>query len=200
MSLFENWLETFKGVLTGPTEFFQEEGRNDGFGYPLKFALISLGLAAVINGVRAGVFGTAADLMGGAFPAGGVAAMALGTVAYTFIVGVIGLFLGAAIVHLFVHLLGGENSYGQTLSVFEYVTALSVVTSLVAFIPLLGGLVNLALLFYGIYIQVRGLESYQGLSTGRALASIALPYVVLFALAITLMVMAVGAGVMAAMV
>lgn len=182
MSLLGDWLETFKQVLIRPTEFFESETRDDGFGYPLKFAVAALGLAAILNGVRTGVFGSVAGLMEPEIHLAEIAAATSFMTVYTFIAGLIGLFLGAAVVHLFVYILGGENSYRNTLAVFEYATALTVVTSLISLVPVIGALAGLFLFFYGIYIQTRGLEAFQGLSTERALASVLLPYAIVIAL------------------
>ncbi len=192
MSLMEEWLETFQEVVTGPTEYLSQETRDDGFGYPLKFAAVSLILAAVLNAARIFVMGPQA---GAALPVEGRAVAAAVTLVLAPILGIAFLMIGAGLVHIFVMLLGGERGYGQTLSAFEYASALSPITALASFVPVAGGIVSLVLGIYGIYIQVRGLESFQELSTGRALVAILAPAVIV---AILLLLLGIVAGAMMA--
>ncbi|MFB6191246.1 MAG: YIP1 family protein [Candidatus Nanohaloarchaea archaeon] len=191
MELLDEWLETFESVLTGPSEYFRTEERRDGFGYSLKFAIVSVALAAVFNAARAGFFGP--TQLGQALPFAGSAMVALGVLVLSPIMAIIGLLISAGLVHIFVALLGGDAGYSETLSVFEYATAISPITSLMSLVPVVGGLVNLVLGIYGLYIQVKGLENFQGLSTWRALGAIVLPGLVIAAVAVILVV-AMGAA------
>lgn len=76
--------------------------------------------------------------------------------------GAIGLFVLAAIVHLFVKpFVGNANSgYEATFRVVAYVS----VTNLVNWIPILGGLLAL----YGLYLAVVGIREVHATTTGRA--------------------------------
>lgn len=187
MELLEEWLETFQEVITGPTDYLQRERRYDGFEYPLKFAAISLLLAAVLNAARVLVVGP----QGGASTGlGGNALLALLTLVVSPILGMVFLGLGAGLVHLFVMLFEGSRGYKETLAAFEYATALSPVSALVSFVPLVGGLLNFVLGIYGIYIQVRGLESFQDLSTGKAVVAVVAPAVIILLLFVVVAVVA----------
>lgn len=197
MGLLDEWLETFESVLAGPTDHFSTEQRQDGFGYPLKFALVSLVLAAVFNAVRAGFLG--GTTLGQMLPAGGNVLVALGVLVVSPVVGLAGLLVTSALVHIFVALLGGEGGYSETLSVFEYATAVSPLTSLMALVPVAGGIVNLLLGIYAIYIQVRGLEGFQGLSALRSLVALLLPGFVLVLLLAGLAAVFMGSSSLAAM-
>lgn len=187
MGLLDDWLDTFESVLTGPTDFFRVEERRDGFGYPLKFAVVSLVIAAVFNAVRAGFIGS--TQLGQTLPFGS-GALALMVLVVSPVIGVLGLLLWSGIVHIFVSLLGGENGYSETLSAFEYATAISPLTALVTLVPIIGGLANFALGIYGIYIQVKGLENFQGMSTWRSLGAILIPGVLLVALLVVISMIA----------
>lgn len=177
MAFIHEWFDAYKRVLTEPTEFFESENRRDGFGFPLKFALVNLAISGLISAVGVLTFGSFWAVLAGesalAMPI--IAAIVL---AATPIIGIIGLFIGAGILHIFVYLFGGENGYSQTLSVMEYYSAFQPITSLFSMVPLLGGLANFFIGLYGIYVEMRGLESFQGLSTGRALAVILIPIVI----------------------
>ncbi|MFB6190183.1 MAG: YIP1 family protein [Candidatus Nanohaloarchaea archaeon] len=182
MGLLDDWLDTFESVLTGPTEYFRSEERRDGFGYSLKFAVISLVIAAIFNAARAGF--VSPTPLSQVLPFGGSAVVALGVLVISPIVGVVSLLLWSGLVHIFVSLLGGEAGYSETLAVFEYASALTPVTALLSLVPVVGGLVNLVLWIYGLYIQASGLQEYQGLSEWRAVGAIILPALVLGAVVV----------------
>lgn len=191
MDLVNEWLETFQGVLTQPTEFFGTEQRRDGFKYPLKFAAVNLVLSGIISAGTTFV-GTSAvfsEMLG----IGGAALLAGLTLILTPVIGLVGLLISAGFVHLFVHLLGGEEGYAETLAVAEYATALSPVTSVISAIPLLGSVLNLLFGLYGIYINVRGLQNFQNLSAGRALVALILPAVIVTILVLILAIVVAGA-------
>lgn len=176
MSIVSKWLETAQNVLRSPVEFFSYEERRGGFGYPLKFALISLFLTAVISAVGALIFGAGTGMAEGGFAA------ALATLIGTPIMGIIGLFIGAAFIHLFVYIFGGDFGYSRTFAVLAYATVIAPISALVGLIPVIGGVLGLVVFLYGLYIEIKGIEIFQNLSTGRAAAAVILPAVILFAI------------------
>ena len=182
MGFKDELLDTYKGVLTQPSEFFATENRRDGFGFSLKFAAVNLLISAVLSTLSIVAFGAASSALGETVSGVGLGLVAAFTLVGTPILGLIGLLISSAIIHVFVALLGGENGYSQTLSAMEYATALQPLAVVFSFIPLLGSLVNLIVGLYTIFIQVKGIKNFQGLSTGRALAAIVLPAVIIFAL------------------
>jgi hypothetical protein len=96
----------------------------------------------------------------------------------------IGLFILAAIAHLLVMLfVGGSNSgYESTFRVVSYVS----VTSLVNWIPLIGGL----LAFYGLYLAVVGIREMHSTTTGRAALVVLLPIGLILLVVLILVVVA----------
>jgi len=103
--------------------------------------------------------------------------------------GAIGLFILAAIVHLFVMLFVGEwnSGFEATFRVVSYVS----VTNLVNWIPIIGGLVGL----YGLYLAVVGIREMHSTTTGRAALVVLLPLGALLLLVLIFVVVA-GAIVM----
>ena len=197
MSLFNEWLDTFKRVLTQPTDFFESEDRRDGFGYPLKFAAINLVISGILGAISVAALGGASAALQGGLPGSesmGMAIFALITLVVTPIAGIIGLLISSGIIHIFAALLGAEQGYSETLSVMGYATAVQPVTSIFSMIPLLGSLVNLLVGIYALFIQTKGLQSFQELSLGRALAAILLPVVVIVGLALVIAIAVVGAS------
>ncbi len=182
MGFASNWLDSARTLIESPSDFYQNEDRRDGFGYPLKFAAFSLLISGILSAVRVGVYGTPADVSVGAPIAAGIGLVS------TVIGGLIGLIIGAAFVHVFVALLGGEHGYSQTLASGAYATAISAAASAFGLIPLLGGFISLVLGLYGIYVQAKGLEVFQELSFIKSLAALFLPGIIIGVLVIGLMV------------
>lgn len=179
MDLLNDWLETYKEVLTSPSGFFESEGRRDGFGFPLKFALINLIISGILSAASTFAFAAAAAGLG----ATGILGSSLAAAAFSMtlgpILGVLGLLLMSGVVHIFVALLGGENGYRETLSVAEYATVIYPITGLLSFIPLIGSILNLLVALYGLFIEIKGLENFQEMSTGSAAAAIIIPVAIL---------------------
>lgn len=165
-------------MLRSPGEFFRSENRRSPTEYPLKFAAVSIALAAVFNAARALVFSSS---IGGAGMTGSVVTAASSFVG-GLIGGLVGVFILGAFIHIFVYLLGGRNGVGNTISVYQYATVISPITALLSFVPILGQLASLVLGIYGIFIQVKGLEEFQDLSTGKALVAVLIPVVLLVGL------------------
>jgi hypothetical protein len=193
MSFVDEWFDVYRRVLTQPTEFFESEDRRDGFGFPLKFALVNLLISGVLSAIGTLVFGSFIALLGGE-SALAMPIMAGLILALTPIAGLIGIMIGAGIFHILVYLLGGENGYRETLSVVEYYSVLQPISSAFSLIPLFGSLANFFVAIYGIYIQMRGLESFQGLSTGRALAVVLIPIAIVFTIVIAAFVTILAGG------
>lgn len=185
MSLISEWTETARNVLTNPADFFRTEMRRDGFGYPLRFALVSLVLASIIRAIGALIF---SSMGSGALDAG--LAAAVSTLIGGPIFGIIGLFIGAAVVHIFVYILGGEHRYSQTFAVGAYTTALTPVAAVLGIIPVIGGIASFVLSLYGLYIHIKGIEVFQEMSIGRAAAAVLLPAIILFLIVFALVVLA----------
>jgi len=206
MGFVSEYFEVAKNVITSPTEFFENENRRDGFGYPLKFAAFSLLISGLFSAAQTAISGPAAEVSFSIPVLAGVSAVA------TPILGVIGLTISAGLIHIFVALFGGENGYSNTLSILGYTTAIGVVGSANSVImslgtvaggiagtllSIVGGLIALVVGLYGIYIQSKGISEFQNLSFGKSVLSIILPGIILFVLVFGLSVLVLGAGLLA---
>ena len=171
-------------VVARPAEFFSGIPRRGNYLSPLVFALICIEISTILGGLLR--LAWAAETMGGVRFQG---------VNYTFgafiadvilapIGATIGLFIFAAIAHLLVMLfVGNANSgYEATFRVVSYVS----VTSLVNWIPLIGGLLAL----YGLYLAVVGIREMHATTTGRAALVVLLPIGVILLLVLILVVVA----------
>jgi hypothetical protein len=182
MGFVSEYINVFKRVLTEPDAFFEQEDRTNGFAFPIRFAAVSSLIYGVLGAVRTLIFGAQMGIEQTAIP--GLAAF---SVVLTPIVSLIGIFISAGLIHIFVSLFGGEGGYEATAAVMCYATALSVVVSALYLIPLLGALLAFVLAFYGIYIQARGLEHFHDISLGKGIASVIIPAVILLVIVLVLM-------------
>jgi len=182
MSFVDELLDVYKGVLTQPSEFFESEDRRDGFGFSLKFAAVNLAISAVLSTVSVVAFGAASSALSETGLGIGVGLIAAFTLIGSPILGLIGLLISSGIIHIFVSLLGGEHGYSETLSAMEYATAVQPLTAVFSLIPILGSLVNFVIWIYAIFLQTKGIENFQEMSTGRALAAVLLPVLIVFAI------------------
>lgn len=147
-----SFIEVWKGVILTPVDFFKAMPKSGGYGNPTIFAVITfiiygIGIALVTFGKGfAGIIGT---------PVGGI----------------IGLFIGAAILWVCAKIVGGKGDYEATYRVLAYVTA----TNVVGWIPVVGWLASL----YGIYLTVVGISESHEMSQGKALVAVLIPIVIL---------------------
>lgn len=97
---------------------------------------------------------------------------------------VLGVYVGAAIQHLFVLIfMRQRRGFWGTLPVVAYGAS---ALSLLAWIPILGYLVNV----YGIYVTAMGLKELHGATTTRALLAALVPYLLGFTLLIPAVLLA----------
>lgn len=180
-----SFVEVVGRVVTRPAEFFSSIPKRGNFLSPLIFALICIVISTILGGLLRLILRSEA--------AGGIRFEGAGPYGFgAFIVnvilspigGAIGLFLLAAIAHLFVMLFVGDGNSGfeSTFRVVSYVS----VTNLVNWIPIVGGLVGL----YGLYLAVVGIREMHATTTGRAALVVLLPFGVLLLLVLLFVVIA----------
>jgi hypothetical protein len=178
--------DVVRRVVARPAEYFSGIPRRGNYLPPLVFALICIEVSTILGGLLRLAWQTEA--------VGGLRYQGVGYNVGSFIADVIlspigaaiGLFIFAAIAHLLVMLFvgGGNSGYEATFRVVCYVS----VTSLVNWIPVIGGLLAL----YGLYLAVVGIREVHATTTGRAALVVLLPIGVIVLL---VLIVAVVAGV-----
>ncbi len=175
-----SFVDVVRRVVLQPVRFFAKLPPSGSLLNPLVFAVICTAIAAILGGILslAGV--------GGAFVGEEELRASerygleefVGSVLLAFIGGVIGVFVVGGIAHLLVWLVVGATNagFGATFRVASYAS----VTSLVSWIPVIGGLLGL----YGIYLAIVGIREMHGTSTGKALVVILFPVLVILVLAL----------------
>ena len=176
----ESFADTVRRVVLQPVGFFAALPRSGSLLNPLIFALICTVISAILGGILrlAGVGEGFVAGYGLQVPENQDFGEFIGSVIFAPIGGAIGVFVVAGIAHLLVRLVvGATNSgFGATFRVASYTG----VTSLVSWIPIIGGLLSL----YGIYLSVVGIREMHGTTTGKALLVVLIPVIVVVVLAL----------------
>ena len=176
----ESFADTVRRVVLQPVGFFAALPRRGSLLNPLIFALICTVISAILGGILrlAGVGEGFVAGYGLQVPENQGLGEFIGSVIFAPIGGVIGVFVVAGIAQLVVRLVvGATNSgFGATFRVASYTG----VTSLVSWIPIIGGLLSL----YGIYLAVVGIREMHGTTTGKALLVVLIPVFVVVVLAL----------------
>ncbi len=207
---FQSIFQTWVNVLTRPGEevFFAERERASA---TLSTALVWIILAAVITALlsllQAQFFDTALGGMGqivdllpselqGEFgtiaesgAAGGAAFNLLSIILIP-----LSFLLGVGIYHIIATVLGGRGQYGR----YAYLTAsysapLMIVTSILGFIPVVGGCLSLLLAIYQFVLTYFAIKVEYGLSQGRAIVVVVIPLLAGLILAVCLVTVFIGA-------
>src|SRR5918912_2143832 len=176
----ESFADVVRRVLLQPVGFFAGLPRRGSLLNPLIFALICTEISAILGGILrlAGVGEGFIAGYGLQVPENQDFGEFIGSVIFAPIGGIIGVFVVAGIAHLLVRLVVGARNggFGATFRVASYAS----VTSLVSWIPVIGGLLGL----YGIYLAVVGSREMHGTTTGKALVVILLPVILVLVLAL----------------
>jgi hypothetical protein len=175
----ESFADVVRRVVLQPVGFFAGLPRRGSLLNPLVFALICTEIAAILGGILslAGAGGAFVTGYGFQVPDNQGFGEFIGSVILAPIGGVIGVFVVAGIAHLLVRLVVGVTNagFGATFRVAAYTS----VTSLVSWIPFVGGLLAL----YGIYLAVVGIREMHNTTTSKALVVVLLPVIVIVVLA-----------------
>ena len=173
---FNAFIETLAMVLTKPDLAFRTMKTEGGLAEPLIYALIG----GCLGGIVSLLFSLGLQSMGlftGQRDAFGVmAGMGIGSIAFIVLIPifiVVGLFIGAAIVHLCLMIVGGANkSFEVTFRVLAFSQGS---TGPLQMIPVCGGLIAGV---WALVVNCIGLARAHETSTGRAVLAVLLPLVV----------------------
>ena len=200
---FAGMVQTWIRVVSGPNEatFAQEQNSSNA---NLQTALIWVVLAAVVTSIlgfiQSLLFASSAQgmlgMLGGmdlppesqamidAMVQGGLFAGMSGAGALMGIIVTPILFLIAVgIVHLIATVFGGRGDFGRYAYLSAAISApISIVNGFLAFIPVLGGCVALLISIYSIVLNYFAVKVAYSLSSGRAIAVILVPLIVVLGL------------------
>jgi hypothetical protein len=173
---FNAFVETLVMVLTKPGEAFTVMKREGGLGEPLIYALIGGCLGGIVSllfslGLQSvGFFANRHDTFAA------MAGMGVGSAAFIILIPlfvIIGLFIGSAIVHLCLMIVGGANQSFET--TFRVVAFSQGSAGPLQIIPICGGLISGV---WALVCNCIGLARAHETDTGRAVLAVFLPLIV----------------------
>jgi len=179
-------LNKIQQVLSSPDKFF-ESVKKEPLGPAFKYLAVIMLVPTVLmlifayaaTSIFTMIFGPMLMMLGGtqSVPLLGMLTGILTTFAIIgvilwYICGLLGSFIGSAVLHVFVYLLGGKNGYSNTYKTAAYATTPS---TLIGWIPLIGFIFGL----WSLVLEVKGLKALQGMTTGRAVLAILLPVIII---------------------
>lgn len=153
----DEFIETWKKVITTPGDFYKEMSTSGGYEEPLKFAAINYLIAGI---------GTALITFGSLF----VAVIAAP------IFGIIGMFIGGLIFYICFKIVGGSGSYEGTVRIVSYASAVTAVS----WIPIIGWIIGL----YAIYLGIVGGTFVHNLTMMRSAIAVFIPIIIVAILTI----------------
>lgn len=177
-----SFVSTVRTLVLNPVGFFREIPRRGNFVNPLVFAII----CALINGLIGGIIAFFISLGSRTQGFGGAFVGLIGSIIFTPVGVVIGLFIGAGILHLLVMLLVRPNAgFEATFRVGAYASVTQLVSWL-SVVPILGILVGLVVGLYGLFLGIVGIREVHSTTTGRAALVVLIPIAVIFLLVLLL--------------
>ena len=176
----ESFVDTVRRVVLQPVGFFAGLPRSGSLLNPLVFALICTEISVILGGIL-GLLGVREGFVAGygfQIPENQDFGEFIGSVIFAPIGSAISVFVIAGIAHLLVMLIVGATNSGfrATFRVASY----AAVTSLVSWIPIIGGLLGL----YGIYLAVVGIREMHQTTTGKAVIVVLFPVILILVLAL----------------
>jgi len=201
---FAGAIATWRRVLTQPGEpvFEQEKANPNGTLQTALIWMVIAGVVAAIFGWLAGLIGasTASAFLDQALPPDARAQVGPMIGAFTGGAGLaaiitvpIGFLIGTFIIHLIAKMLGGQGDYGKFAYLAStYQAPLTMASAILSIIPFLGGCVAFLVLIYTYVESYFAVKTNYGLTSGRAIATILIPLVIVSLLIICLVVVVVG--------
>jgi len=187
------WFDTVSLLITKPSEAFTMMRPEGGLTDPLLFGLIGGSLGGIVSIIFQGLFQSIPGFAGrnDAFNSLGVSVGVI-LVIYAVLMPLlvtVGMFIGAAVLHLCLMLVGGANRSFET--TFRVVGFTAGAANLFSIIPICGGIIAVV---YHIVLQCIGLSRAHPTTTGKALMAIFLPMIVCCGLIVLLAVLLGGFG------
>ncbi len=198
---FRAFVETVKLFVLRPEEAWRATPERGGFESPLLFGLIVSFVGAAIAFLYRWIFGSpfarmfpasALHRWGGAYPWGRPRPFGCALVAFPFVsaIGIlIGLFVGTAVIHVFLLIVGGTRSSSSGFEGTFRALSYGSVSSLAQVIPFVGGLIALV---WWVVLTVQGLVRMHRTTPGRALAAVLMPIALIVVLVVFVAIVVVG--------
>ena len=187
------WLETVSLLITRPSDAFTMMRPEGGLGDPLIFGLIGGCAGSVVSLIFQGILQSIPGLSArnDLFEIFGLGPWTLIFIyaALMPILVTLGLFVGGAILHLCLMMVGGANRSFET--TFRVACFTAGAANLFSMVPVCGGIIAFV---YHVVLECIGLSRAHPTTTGKALLAIFLPMIVCCGLMILIVILAGGLG------
>lgn len=193
-------VECVKGFIVAPGQTFAETRRSGDLASPLLFAVLLNTVAALVGQLWAVMIGTSmlsllpAEMHEGlGFLMVSSGAGLIVSVVMIPILTVIGVFIGSAILHLMLLLVGGMESSAAGFEGTLRTVCYGTVGQLGRVVPVLGGLIAFV---WTVVLLVIGLRRLHGTTEGKAIAAVLLPVVLCCLCAVGAFMLGIGGAVL----
>lgn len=190
---FGKMMQVWQNALTKPNETFAAEAKNDKVG--LMDGVIGYGIAAAIMSVVNSVIQMAISLITYGFSIttiiGGIFAIPI-----SFVVSIIGLLIGAGIMHIIASILGGKGTYGKLVYLYSLFAAPLMIVGIASIVPCLGSIIMLAVGLYSLYLLTLAIKANYALDTMKAVIVWLIPLIVLTIIMVVAIALFAGAAVL----
>ena len=170
-----DFYEKVKGFIMEPSKTFdatKEDTLEDALKYYVGITAIFSAISAVLFAFASTLFGS---MMGGFEMMMGASAGIAGAISIfvmLLILMVIWAFIGGAIIHIFVYIVGGRKGIVKTIIALMYADTPYL---LFGWIPIIGLIVAI----WSLVLSVLGIRQFQELTTGRAILAIFIPIIII---------------------
>lgn len=165
--MIDDFKNTWLKVIKTPADFFMQMPTSGGYANPVKFAVACY----LIAGIALAIIQFAAQfLFAGIGITENTLIIGFSSILFIPVIGVIGLFIGALILHIFFKILGGKGTYDGTFRILAYASA----TAVFSWIPFVGILAGL----YMTYVVVIGDTKVHKISTLKSVVAVVMPVVI----------------------
>ncbi|MDP2767295.1 MAG: YIP1 family protein [Candidatus Methanoperedens sp.] len=179
-----DFVNKVKGFLTEPSKTFdasKEDTLSDAVQYyaiivaiySLLFALLFAFAFSLVGSMMG--FGQLGMMTGTGAGIGG----AISIFIMLLIFGIIGAFIGGAILHIFVYIVGGRKGIAQTIKAVMYGSTPGL---LFGWIPVIGFIASI----WSLILEILGIRQLHELTTGRAVLAVLIPVVIMVVLTVVL--------------
>lgn len=176
------FFEKFTEIIAHPNEFFKWLNSNHDIEEASKFLLgiayIASGITGLIGIGLAIIFGSLILAAIPALPSSGLFIIIGLIIIYSAIsplFSLLSLFISAAIIHLFVIILGGSD-YSKTFNIMSYSSVPAFFGVFFMFLPIIGGFLSLPFSIWAFVLNFKGIMKLHNFSFGRTLAVYAIPF------------------------
>ncbi|CAG0950967.1 MAG: YIP1 family protein [Candidatus Methanoperedens sp.] len=170
-----DFYEKVKGFILEPSKTFdatKEDTLEDALKYYVGITAIFSAISAVLSAFASTLFGSMMGGFGMMMGASAGIAVAISIFVMLLILMVIWAFIGGAIIHIFVYIVGGRKGIVKTIIALMYADTPYL---LFGWIPIIG----LIAAIWSLVLSVLGIRQFQELTTGRAILAIFIPIIII---------------------